>query len=224
MLTLPGSWEAALSEYTNGAAFKSLTEKIAAEREKEIVFPAESDVFRALDLTDLSAVKVVILGQDPYHDVGQAHGLAFSVPAGIKLPPSLRNIYRELAEEYDLLFVPESGDLTHWAEQGVLLLNTVLTVRAHQANSHARFGWEEFTDEIIKAVNLHAADGTVFILWGNPAQKKRSLVDEKRHHVLTCAHPSPLSAYRGFFGSGIFKRTNELLVRSNREPIKWVQL
>lgn len=224
MLTLPGSWEAALSEYTNGAAFKSLTEKIAAEREKEIVFPAESDVFRALDLTDLSAVKVVILGQDPYHDVGQAHGLAFSVPAGIKLPPSLRNIYRELAEEYDLLFVPESGDLTHWAEQGVLLLNTVLTVRAHQANSHARFGWEEFTDEIIKAVNLHAADGTVFILWGNPAQKKRSLVDEKRHHVLACAHPSPLSAYRGFFGSGIFKRTNELLVRSNREPIKWVQL
>ena len=224
MLTLPGSWESALSEYTNGAAFKSLTEKIAAEREKEIVFPAESDVFRALDLTDLSAVKVVILGQDPYHDVGQAHGLAFSVPAGIKLPPSLRNIYRELAEEYDLLFVPESGDLTHWAEQGVLLLNTVLTVRAHQANSHARLGWEEFTDEIIKAVNLHAADGTVFILWGNPAQKKRSLVDEKRHHVLTCAHPSPLSAYRGFFGSGIFKRTNELLVRSNREPIKWVQL
>ena len=224
MLTLPGSWNAALAEYTNGAAFKKLTEKVAAERENETVFPAESDVFRALSLTDLSAVKAVILGQDPYHDVGQAHGLAFSVPDGVKLPPSLRNIYKELAEEFDLLFMPESGDLTHWAEQGVLLLNTVLTVRAHQANSHAKIGWEEFTDEVIKAVNWHGSDGVVFILWGNPAQKKRCLVDEKRHHVLTCAHPSPLSAYRGFFGSGIFKRTNELLASSGKEPIKWVKL
>ena len=153
MLTLPGSWNAALAEYTNGAAFKKLTEKVAAERENETVFPAESDVFRALSLTDLSAVKAVILGQDPYHDVGQAHGLAFSVPDGIKLPPSLRNIYKELAEEFDLLFMPESGDLTHWAEQGVLLLNTVLTVRAHQANSHAKIGWEEFTDEVIIVVD-----------------------------------------------------------------------
>ena len=223
MLTLPGSWEAALAEYTTGAAFRSLTEKIASERENETVYPPESDVFRALSLTDLAEVKVVILGQDPYHDAGQAHGLAFSVPAGVKLPPSLRNIYRELAEEYDLLFMPESGDLTHWAEQGVLLLNTVLTVRAHQANSHARLGWEEFSDEIIKAVNLHVADGVVFILWGNPAQKKRSLIDGKRHHVLTCAHPSPLSAYRGFFGSGIFRRANDLLASSGREPVKWVK-
>ena len=224
MLTLPGSWKAALAEYTNGAAFRKLTEKVAAERENETVFPAECDVFRALSLTDLSAVKAVILGQDPYHDVGQAHGLAFSVPDGIKLPPSLRNIYKELADEYDLIFMPESGDLTHWAEQGVLLLNTVLTVRAHQANSHAKIGWEEFTDEVIKAVNLHGSDGVVFILWGNPAQKKRCLIDEKRHHVLTCAHPSPLSAYRGFFGSGIFKKTDELLETSGKDPIKWVKL
>ena len=189
----------------------------------QTVFPAEYDVFRALSLTDLSKVKVVILGQDPYHDVGQAHGLAFSVPHGVKLPPSLRNIYKELAEEYNLLFVPEVGDLTHWAEQGVLLLNTVLTVRAHQANSHAKLGWEDFTDEVIKVVNKHAAPGVVFILWGNPAQKKRKLVDETRHYVLCSAHPSPLSAYRGFFGSNIFRKTNELLARSGKTAVEWIK-
>ena len=223
MLTLPGSWNAALAEYTNGAAFKKLTEKVAAERENETIFPAESDVFRALSLTDLSAVKAVILGQDPYHDVGQAHGLAFSVPDGIKLPPSLRNIYKELADEYDLIFMPESGDLTHWAEQGVLLLNTVLTVRAHQANSHAGLGWEDFTDEVIKAVNIHAEPGVVFILWGNPAQKKRKLIDENSHHVLCSAHPSPLSAYRGFFGSNIFRQANELLEKSGKKAVAWIK-
>ncbi len=222
MLTLPGSWKTALEEYISGADFQNLIGKIAVERETQTVFPAENDVFRALDLTDLAEVKVVILGQDPYHDEGQAHGLAFSVPDGVKLPPSLRNIYKELAEEYDLVFVPESGDLTHWAEQGVLLLNTVLTVRAHQANSHAKLGWEKFTDEVIKAVNEHADPGVVFILWGNPAQKKQSLIDRERHHLLCCAHPSPLSAYRGFFGSNIFRKTNELLTDSGRKPVKWV--
>ena len=224
MLSLPGSWETALAEYTAGAAFRNLSENIARERENYEIFPAESDVFRALCLTDLAAVKVVILGQDPYHDTGQAHGLAFSVPDGIKLPPSLRNIYKELADEYDLVFTPASGDLTGWAEQGVLLLNTVLTVRAHHANSHANLGWEDFTDEVIKAVNSHAQPGVVFILWGNPAQKKSKLIDEMRHHVLSCAHPSPLSAYRGFFGSNIFRKTNDLLERSGRKPIEWIRL
>ena len=223
MLTLPGTWKTVLAEYVSGAAFRELSAKVACERECYNIFPAESDVFRALELTGLPEVKVVILGQDPYHDDGQAHGLAFSVPDGVKLPPSLRNIYKELAEEYDLVFVPECGDLSHWAEQGVLLLNTVLTVRAHQANSHAKIGWEDFTDEIIRVVNKHSAPGVVFILWGNPAQKKRKLIDETLHHVLCCAHPSPLSAYRGFFGSNIFRKTNELLVSSGKSAINWVK-
>ena len=223
MLNLPGSWQAALEYHTSGAGYRNLTEKIAKERETQTVFPAGNDVFRALSLTDLSKVKVVILGQDPYHDAGQAHGLAFSVPEGVKLPPSLRNIYKELAEEYNLLLVPENGDLTHWAEQGVLLLNTVLTVRAHQANSHAGLGWEDFTDEVIRVVNEYADPGVVFILWGNPAQKKRKFIDENRHHVLCSAHPSPLSAYRGFFGSNIFRKTNELLEHSGKKAIEWVK-
>jgi uracil-DNA glycosylase len=222
LLTLPGNWNTALAGHTATAGFCDLMEKVASERKNCQVFPPEEMVFRALELTDITKVKVVILGQDPYHDDGQAHGLAFSVPEGIKLPPSLRNIYKELAEEYDLVFTPESGDLSGWAEQGVLLLNTVLTVRAHQANSHARLGWEEFTDEVIKTVNSSAERGVVFILWGNPAQKKRKLIDENRHHVLCCAHPSPLSAYRGFFGSNIFRKTNELLEQAGKTPIVWV--
>ena len=221
MLTLPGKWQTALADYTAGAVFQNLSEKVAAERGACQVFPPEKDTFRALELTDLTDVKVVILGQDPYHGEGQAHGLAFSVPESIALPPSLRNIYKELAAEYSWQKLPESGDLTRWAEQGVLLLNTVLTVRAHQANSHAGMGWEDFTDEVIKAVNQQGADGVVFMLWGNPAQKKRRLIDEKRHHVLSCAHPSPLSAYRGFFGSNIFIKTNELLALNGRRIIEW---
>ena len=223
MLTLPSKWAAALTEYTTSAACRVLLEKIASERRKYQVFPPEDAVFRALELTDLAKVKVVILGQDPYHDNNQAHGLAFSVPQGVKMPPSLRNIYKELAAEYPGTAIPDSGDLTHWAEQGVLLLNTVLTVRAHCANSHAHWGWEEFTDEIIRAVNRHAPTGVVFMLWGNPAQKKRGLIDENRHHVLCCAHPSPLSAYRGFFNSNIFRRANELLESSAQKPIEWLK-
>ena len=212
-----------MAEYTASAAFGDLAEKIAAERKKHQVFPSEDEVFRALQLTGLPEVKVLILGQDPYHDDGQAHGLAFSVPENVKLPPSLRNIYKELAAEYGRSFMPESGDLTHWAEQGVLLLNTVLTVRAHSANSHAGLGWEDFTDEIIKVVNAQAAAGVVFMLWGNPAQKKRRLIDEARHHILCCAHPSPLSAYRGFFGSNIFKQANELLTASGKKAVEWIK-
>ena len=222
MLTLPGNWNTALAAHTATAGFSSLMEKVAAERKNYEVFPPEDMVFRALELTHTDQVKVVILGQDPYHGEGQAHGLAFSVPNGVKLPPSLRNIYKELAEEYDLVFMPDSGDLTSWAEQGVLLLNTVLTVRAHSANSHANWGWEAFTDAVIEVVNKEAPAGVVFILWGNPAQKKRKLIDETRHYVLTSAHPSPLSAYRGIFGSNIFRKTNELLEQNGKTPIAWV--
>lgn len=221
MLSLPGNWQTALAEYTAGAVFQELSKKVAAERGEFQIFPAEKDTFRALALTDLTDVKIVILGQDPYHGEGQAHGLAFSVPEGITLPPSLRNIYKELATEYNWDKVPESGDLTKWAKQGVLLLNTVLTVRAHQANSHAGLGWEGFTDEVIKVVNQQCSDGVIFMLWGNPAQKKRRLIDEKKHYVLSCAHPSPLSAYRGFFGSNIFIKTNELLALNGRRIIEW---
>lgn len=221
MLSLPGNWQTALAEYTAGAVFQKLTEFVAAERRHFQVFPPEKDTFRALELTDITQVRVVILGQDPYHGEGQAHGLAFSVPEGITLPPSLRNIYKELATEYNWDKVPECGDLTKWAKQGVLLLNTVLTVRAHQANSHAGLGWEGFTDEVIKAVNQQCSDGVIFMLWGNPAQKKRRLIDEKKHYVLSCAHPSPLSAYRGFFGSNIFVKANELLALNGRRSIEW---
>ena len=224
MDSLPEVWISFLADSGALDLLDMPLQEVAARRRESTVFPPSGTIFRAFELTPPDKVRTVLLGQDPYHDDGQAQGLAFSVPDGIKLPPSLRNIYKELADEYDLIFMPESGDLTHWAEQGVLLLNTVLTVRAHQANSHAKIGWEEFTDEVIKAVNLHGSDGVVFILWGNPAQKKRCLIDEKRHHVLTCAHPSPLSAYRGFFGSGIFKKTDELLETSGRDPIKWVKL
>ncbi len=221
MLTLPGNWQTALADHTAGAVFQELSKKVAAERDEFQIFPPEKDTFRALELTDITNVKAVILGQDPYHGEGQAHGLAFSVPDGTDLPPSLRNIYKELAAEYNWKKLPESGDLTKWAEQGVLLLNTVLTVRAHQANSHAGLGWEVFTDEVIKAVNQQCSDGVIFMLWGNPAQKKRRLIDEKKHYVLSCAHPSPLSAYRGFFGSNIFVKANELLAESFRPIIDW---
>jgi uracil-DNA glycosylase len=221
LLTLPGNWQTALADHTAGAVFQELSKRVAAERDEFQIFPPEKDTFRALELTDITNVKAVILGQDPYHGEGQAHGLAFSVPDGTDLPPSLRNIYKELAAEYNWDKVPESGDLTKWAEQGVLLLNTVLTVRAHQANSHAGLGWEVFTDEVIKAVNQQCSDGVIFMLWGNPAQKKRRLIDEKKHYVLSCAHPSPLSAYRGFFGSNIFIKTNELLALNGRRIIEW---
>ena len=220
MLNLPGSWQSALEYYTTGADYRNLTEKIAKEREMQTVFPAEYDVFRALSLTDLSKVKVVILGQDPYHDVGQAHGLAFSVPHGVKLPPSLRNIYKELAEEYNLLFVPEVGDLTHWAEQGVLLLNATLTVRAHQAGSHQKRGWETFTDSVIRIL-AEQKENLVFILWGAYAQKKGAFIDRNRHLVLSSAHPSPLSAYNGFFGNHHFSQANQWLTQHGLSPVNW---
>ena len=221
MLILPGNWQPVLAEFAAGAGFAELLKTVKQERAEQEVFPAEEDTFRALALSGINDVKAVILGQDPYHDNGQAHGLAFSVPQGVALPPSLRNIYKELAAEYQWQALPENGDLTSWAKQGVLLLNTVLTVRAHQANSHAGLGWEKFTDEVVRLVNIHASGKVVFLLWGKPAQKKIPLIDTARHAVLCCAHPSPLSAYRGFFGSGIFRKANEILVSAGRTPVNW---
>ena len=176
---------------------------------------------RALELTPLSEVRVLILGQDPYHGPGQAEGLAFSVAAGVRVPPSLRNIYKEMAREAGQPFVPPGhGSLVHWAQQGVLLLNTALTVVANEANSHRHLGWEQFTDQVIRAISANA-EGIVFLLWGSHAIKKSQLIDKTKHHILTAPHPSPLSAHRGFLGCGHFAKANELLQQQGKNPIRW---
>ncbi len=189
------------------------------ERHSGEVYPPESCVFRALALTPPERVKVLIVGQDPYHEPGQAHGLAFSVPDGVKLPPSLRNIYRELAADTGIT-PPVSGDLSCWAEQGVLLLNSILTVRAGAAGSHRNKGWETLTDAVLQTVNANAKP-SVFILWGNFAISKQNYIDTSRHRVITSPHPSPLSAFGGFFGSRPFSRCNEYLLQLGRTPVNW---
>ncbi|MEL7292930.1 MAG: uracil-DNA glycosylase [Pseudomonadota bacterium] len=186
----------------------------------KVVFPPAKDVFNAFKTTEFSDVKVVILGQDPYHGQGQAHGLCFSVLPGIKTPPSLVNIYKELAQDIAGFDIPQHGYLQNWAEQGVLLLNTVLTVEQGKAHSHAKAGWETFTDKVIEALNVHQ-NGVVFLLWGAHAQKKGRFIDRSKHHVLTGPHPSPLSAHRGFFGCGHFSETNRYLVEQQKTPIDW---
>jgi uracil-DNA glycosylase len=192
-----------------------MEEKSAGKR----IFPKGSEYFRALDLTPLDKLKVVILGQDPYHGLGQAHGLCFSVQPGVRIPPSLVNIYKEL--QSDLGIAPaRHGFLEHWARQGVLLLNSVLTVEEARAASHQGKGWERFTDAVIRVVN-ERCDGVVFLLWGSYAQKKASFVDQTRHLVLRSPHPSPLSAHNGFFGSGHFSKTNAFLVSKGKEPVDW---
>ena len=192
---------------------------VAAQRADHPVFPPEADVFAALHLTPFVDVKVVILGQDPYHGPGQAHGLCFSVHPGVRLPPSLRNIFKELHE--DLGFdPPPNGNLDAWARQGVLLLNTTLTVRSGSAASHQGRGWETFTDQVIRAVSTKT-ETVVFILWGAAARKKKVLVDQARHVIIESAHPSPLSARNGFFGSRPFSRANAALVAASRTPINW---
>lgn len=192
---------------------------VDVERQAGPVFPPATAVFAALHFTSFADVKVVILGQDPYHGVGQAHGLCFSVRPGTGLPPSLRNIFRELHDDLGV-DVPRSGDLTAWARQGVLLLNTTLTVRAGQAASHQGKGWEHFTDQVIRAVDAKP-EPVVFILWGAAARRKKALIDTSRHVVIESAHPSPLSASNGFFGSRPFSRANEALVAAGRDPVDW---
>ena len=184
------------------------------------VFPSETDIFAAFDLTPLENVKVVILGQDPYHGPGQAHGLCFSVNEGITVPPSLRNIYKELSVDIDGFVIPTHGNLTAWAKQGVLLLNTVLTVESGVAHSHKKLGWEKFTDVVINTLNLQSSP-IVFILWGAHAQKKGKYIDPNKHKILSGPHPSPLSAHRGFFGCRHFSQANQYLVELGKSPINW---
>lgn len=213
------SWQPVLGDQLREPYFQTLTEFLDRERREYTVYPAEADVFNAFTLTLFDAVKVVILGQDPYHDEGQAHGLAFSVRPGVTPPPSLRNIFKELQADIGCP-KPANGNLEPWAEQGVLLLNTVLTVRAHKPHSHRGNGWERFTDAAIAAVGAKS-EPIVFILWGAPAQKKIPLIDTRRHTILKAPHPSPLSAHSGFFGSRPFSAANAALIAAGREPIDW---
>ena len=212
-------WNPVLRGELDQPYWPELQRFVATERTRHTVYPAEDQVFAALHLTPLTAVKVLILGQDPYHGPGQAHGLCFSVRAGTPPPPSLQNIFTELHDDLGIER-PSTGDLTPWARQGVLLLNATLTVRAHQAASHQGKGWETFTDQVIRAVN-DKTDTVVFILWGNSARRKKVLVDVDRHVIIESPHPSPLSAHRGFFGSHPFSRANEALVAAGRDPVDW---
>jgi len=216
---VPSGWKNALSSAVAQPSFAKLQTFLEKERKTHTVFPAEPDVYSALDLTPLKEVRALILGQDPYHDVGQAHGLSFSVRQKIPTPRSLLNIFKELNTDVGAA-IPDNGFLAPWARQGALMLNTVLTVRAHTPNSHAGKGWEPFTDEIIRAVNA-LPDKVVFVLWGAFAQKKRSLVDETKHTVVMGAHPSPLSASQGFFGSKPFSKVNAALAAAKRGQIDW---
>jgi len=199
--------------------FQKLDQFVTGERSHYPVLPAASSVFQAFRLTPFANTRVVILGQDPYHGPGQAHGLSFSVPEGVPSPPSLKNIFRELSDDLKIP-TPSSGDLSNWSRQGVLLLNTVLTVRAGQANSHAGQGWESFTDEVIRLLGQRQDRPVIFVLWGKPAERKKPLI-QSRHPILCSPHPSPLSAYRGFFGSRPFSKINQLLESWNEPAICW---
>lgn len=220
MAMVSGDWLPALNEEFHKEYYKNLFEFVKREYSTHVVYPPADDIFNALHLTPLKDVKVLILGQDPYHEPGQAHGLSFSVlPGKADTPPSLQNIYKELNDDLGC-FVPNNGYLKKWADQGVLLLNTVLTVRAHQANSHKGKGWENFTDAIIRAVNEQDRP-IVYMLWGKPAQMKKSMLNNPKHLILEAPHPSPLSAYRGFFGCKHFSQCNEFLKKNGIAPIDW---
>ncbi|WP_338809479.1 uracil-DNA glycosylase [Neisseria leonii] len=215
------TWREALGAEKEQPYFRQILDTVRRERQQGIrIYPPAADVFNAFRAVEFSQVKVVILGQDPYHGEGQAHGLAFSVRPGVQIPPSLLNIYKELADDIDGFTVPVHGFLQSWAQQGVLLLNTVLTVRAGQAHSHADLGWTRFTDLVIRRL-AEEREHLVFILWGSHAQKKGAFIDRSRHLVLTSAHPSPLSAYRGFFGSRPFSRANAYLHGHGMAAIDW---
>jgi uracil-DNA glycosylase len=219
LVDLPLSWQAVLADELEQPYFAKLAAFVDGERARHKVFPPEPDVLNALKLTPYESVRVLIVGQDPYHDEGQAHGLAFSVRPGVTPPPSLRNIFKELRDDLGCA-VPDNGYLAPWAEQGVLLLNTVLTVRAHTPNSHRGKGWERFTDAVIRRVS-ERAEPVVFVLWGGHAQKKLSLIDDSRHAVVQSAHPSPLSARNGFLGSRPFSKINAALESWGEPAIDW---
>ncbi len=216
---MPYSWSQLIDEESTKPYYRELQSFLKSERKKYEIYPPEKEVFSAFELTPFDKVKVVVLGQDPYHGEGQAHGLSFSVKKGIKVPPSLANIYKELKADQGIE-IPNHGNLENWARQGVLLLNTVMTVRKAEANSHQGKGWEIFTDRVVEALSTQKSD-LVFILWGGPSQKKASKVNPDHHHLILSPHPSPLSSYRGFFGSKPFSRTNDFLRKSGKEPIDW---
>ena len=219
MAAISNDWLVPLSAEFKKPYYAKLYRTVKEEYASRQIFPDADDIFNAFHFTPLSEVKVVILGQDPYHNVGQAHGLCFSVKPDVEIPPSLVNIYQELHDDLGC-YIPNNGCLVKWARQGVLLLNTVLTVRAHEANSHKGIGWEEFTDAAIRILN-EIDRPIVFILWGRPAQAKKAMLNNPRHLILEESHPSPLSAYRGFFGSRPFSKTNQFLEEHGMAPIDW---
>lgn len=212
------SWKNALQDEFEKPYFSSLIDFVKNEYKTHTCFPKGKNIFKAFELTPLDKVKVVLLGQDPYHGIGQAMGLCFSVPNGIVYPPSLRNIITELRDDVGVNL--KSGDLSAWAQQGVFLLNATLTVRAHEAGSHQNKGWETFTDSVIQKISMEK-ENIVFILWGSYAQQKIKLINQEKHFIIKSAHPSPLSSYRGFFGSKPFSKTNNFLISKNIKPIYW---
>ncbi|CEO26239.1 uracil-DNA glycosylase [Paraclostridium sordellii] len=219
MINIGNDWDELLKGEFEKPYYLELREFLKNEYSTKIIYPNMYDIFNALKYTSYKDTKVLILGQDPYHGENQAHGLAFSVKPGVKTPPSLLNMYKELNSEYGCL-IPNNGFLVPWTEQGVLLLNTALTVRAHEANSHKGKGWEVFTDNIIKLLN-ERHDPVIFVLWGNNARSKKKLIDTQKHYIIESAHPSPLSASRGFFGSKPFSKINEILISLGKTPIDW---
>ena len=218
-LYLNPEWQIFLEEEINSSNFQAIISKLEIERKNHTILPKDDEIFNALNYTSVSKLKIVILGQDPYHAEGQAHGLSFSVPMGIKTPPSLRNIFKELQADLNIP-ISSNGNLSAWAEQGVLLLNATLTVREKKAGSHQKLGWEDFTDAVISKLSSDK-DGLIFMLWGASAQKKLSLINNKKHYILKTTHPSPFSAYRGFLGCKHFSKTNNILIKNNQKPIDW---
>lgn len=217
--TIEVSWKVKMQDQFNQPYFAGLKDFLTEEKKNFTIFPPGSLIFNAFNLTPFDQVKVVILGQDPYHDFGQAHGLCFSVMDGVPFPKSLLNIFKELKDDVGFE-IPMSGNLEKWAKQGILLLNATLTVRAHQAGSHQNKGWEQFTDQVIRTIS-DEKEGVVFLLWGNYARAKKVLIDSQKHFILETVHPSPLSAYNGFFGCKHFSKTNELLIQQGKTTINW---
>jgi uracil-DNA glycosylase len=217
--TIENSWKEILLDQFNAPYFLELKHFLLQEKKEHPIYPPGSQIFNAFNLTPFDQVKVVIIGQDPYHNEGQAHGLCFSVTDGTPIPKSLQNIFKELKEELSFE-IPQSGNLEKWAQQGVLMLNAILTVRAHQPGSHQNKGWEIFTDSVITKISEEKS-GIIFLLWGNYAKAKKVLINTEKHHILEAAHPSPFSAYNGFFGCNHFNRVNEILTQEGKEPINW---
>lgn len=218
-IQIESSWKEKLRDSFQSESFIRLKKFLKSEKATQIIYPAGNKIFSAFNLCPFDRVKIVIIGQDPYHGPKQANGLCFSVSDGIKPPPSLQNIFKELKDDLDLE-IPLSGNLEHWAEQGVLMLNATLTVRAKQAGSHQKKGWEEFTDNVIHTLS-EEKENLIFLLWGRFAQNKAQIIDNEKHYILTAAHPSPFSAHSGFFGCKHFSKTNEILKKLNQKPVKW---